>query len=54
MITVTVNSKEFKLTKFDTQGNNAATYKVDGQATFAKTNFKAGMIANEASITKEV
>ena len=53
-ITINVGGKEFKLNKFGTQGNNGATYKVDGQAAFAKTNFKAGTIANEATATEAV
>ena len=50
-ITIKIDGKEFALTKFGTQGNNGATYKVTGQAAFAKTNFKAGTIAKEAEVT---
>ena len=53
-ITIKVDDKEFKLTKFGQQGKSGATYKVDGQAAFAKTNFKAGTITNEATVTELV
>ena len=55
-ITINVDGQEFKLTKIgqDQQGKSGATYKVDGQAAFAKTNFKAGPMTNEANVTKLV
>ena len=50
-LAITLDEKVFTLTKFGQQGKSGATYKVDGQAAFAKTNFKAGTITNEATVT---
>jgi len=52
-ITIKLGDKEFKLTKFNQQGDSGATYTVDGQAAFAKTPF-SGDLTQEATLTQKV
>ena len=52
-ITIKVQGKEFKLTKFKQQGNNGATYS-DGRNVFAKTPFVEGGLTQEATLNGKV